>query len=99
MNKKRILFVALLAMMSFSVKAQWFDFSQNQKRAVVGFHTGLVGYNGVNDIPNRSLSDLGFGTSLNILGVYADFLYVTPDHIQGMQKDSERMQSAGYAFT
>ena len=81
MNKKSILFVALLAMMSFSVKAQWFDFSQNQKRAVVGFHTGLVGYNGVNDISNRSLSDLGFGTSLNILGVYADFLYVTPDHM------------------
>ena len=81
MSKKSFLFVALLAMMSFSVKAQWFDFSQNQKRAVVGFHTGLVGYNGVNDIPNKSLSDLGFGTSLNILGVYADFLYVTPDHM------------------
>ena len=41
MNKKSILFVALLAMMSFSVKAQWLDFSQNQKRAVAGFHTDV----------------------------------------------------------
>ncbi|MBR5082672.1 MAG: hypothetical protein IKX35_09565 [Bacteroidales bacterium] len=81
MNKKSILLVALLAMMSFSVKAQWFDFSQNTTRGVVGFHTGLVGYNNVNDIPDMSLSDLGVGLSLNLAGVYADFLYVTPDHM------------------
>ena len=68
-------------MMSFSVKAQWFDFSQNMKRGVVGFHTGLVGYNDVNGISDMSLSDLGVGLSLNVAGVYADFLYVTPDHM------------------
>jgi hypothetical protein len=79
--KKVALFVALFTMMTFSAKAQWLNFSENQNRAVVGFHAGLVGYNGVDDIPNKSLSDLGFGISLNIVGVYADFLYVTPDHM------------------
>ena len=79
--KKVALFVVLFTMMTISAKAQWFDFAQNQKRAVVGFHAGLVGYKNVEDIPNKSLSDLGFGISLNIVGVYADFLYVTPDHM------------------
>ena len=79
--KKVALFVALFTMMTFSANAQWLNFSENQNRAVVGFHAGLVGYNGVDDIPNKSLSDLGFGISLNIVGVYADFLYVTPDHM------------------
>ena len=73
--------MALLAMMSFSVKAQWFDFSQNMTRGVVGFHTGLVGYNNVNDLSDMNLSDVGVGLSLNLAGVYADFLYVTPDHM------------------
>lgn len=79
--KKVALFVALFTMMTFSANAQWLNFSENQNRAVVGFHAGLVGYNGVDDIPTKSLSDLGFGISLNIVGVYADFLYVTPDHM------------------
>ena len=81
MNKKSILLVALLAMVSFSVKAQWFNFSENQKRAVIGFHAGLVGYNDVNGINDMKLTDMGVGVSLNVLGVYADFLYVSPDHM------------------
>ena len=68
-------------MLSLNAKAQWFDFSQNMNRAVVGFHTGLVGYNNVNNIPEMSLSDLGVGISLNVAGVYADFVYVSPDHM------------------
>ena len=79
--KKVALFVVLFSMMTISAKAQWFDFSQNIKRGVVGFHTGLVGYNNVNDLSGMSLSDLGVGLSLNVAGVYADFLYVTPDHM------------------
>ena len=79
--KKVALFMVLFFMMTLSTKAQWFDFSQNQKRAVVGFNAGVVGYKNVNDIPNKSLSDLGLGISLNVAGMYADFLYVTPDHM------------------
>ncbi len=81
MNKKSILLVALLAMMSFSVKAQWFDFSENKERFVVGFNTGIVGYHEVNDLPEMSLSDLGVGINLAVSGLYFDFLYVAPDHM------------------
>ena len=81
MKKKSIILVALLALTVGSAKAQWFDFSQNMNRGVVGFQTGLVGYNNVNDLPDMSLSDVGVGINLNISGVYADFLYVTPDHM------------------
>ena len=79
--KKVALFMVLFFMMTLNANAQWFDFSQNQKRAVVGFNAGVVGYKNVNDIPNKSLSDLGLGISLNVAGIYADFLYVTPDHM------------------
>lgn len=79
--KKVALFAVLFSLMTLSAQAQWFDFSQNQKRAVVGFQTGLVGYHGINDISDMSFSDLGVGISLNLVGVYADFLYVSPDHM------------------
>ena len=79
--KKVTVLAVLLSLMTISAKAQWFDLSQNLNRAVVGFHTGLVGYHEVNDISEMSLSDLGVGLSFNIAGVYADFLYVTPDHM------------------
>ena len=79
--KKVALFVVLFSMVTLSAKAQWFDFSQNMKRGVVGFHTGLVGYRGVNNISDMGLSDLGVGMSLAVCGVYVDFLYVTPDHM------------------
>lgn len=79
--KKVALIAVLFSLMSLSAKAQWFDLTQNLNRGVVGFHTGLVGYNNVNDIPDLSLSDLGVGLSLNVAGVYLDFVYVTPDHM------------------
>lgn len=79
--KKVALLAVLVSMMTLSAQAQWFDFSQNLERGVVGFHTGLVGYRGVNNISDMDLSDLGVGVSLAIGGVYADFLYVSPDHM------------------
>ena len=79
--KKVALFVALFSIMTISAKAQWFDFSQNLDRGVVGFHTGLVGYHEINGITEMSLSDLGLGMSLAVGGVYADFVYVSPDHM------------------
>jgi hypothetical protein len=79
--KKIALIAVLISMMTFSAQAQWFDFSQNMNRGVVGFHTVLVGYRGVNNIADMSLSDLGVGMSIAVCGVYADFVYVTPDHM------------------
>ena len=79
--KKVALIAVLISMMTLGAQAQWFDFSQNMNRGVVGFHTGLVGYHGVNNIADMGLSDLGVGMSLAVCGVYADFVYVTPDHM------------------
>ena len=79
--KKVALFVMLFSLTTLSAKAQWFDFSQKMDRAVVGFHTGLVGYHAINDIPEMSLSDLGVGMSIALAGVYVDFVYVSPDHM------------------
>ena len=79
--KKLAIIAVLCSMMTLSAHAQWFDFSENLNRGVIGFNTGLVGYRGINNIPDMTFSDLGVGVSLNFMGVYADFLYVSPDHM------------------
>lgn len=79
--KKLTIIAVLCSMMTLSAHAQWFDFSENLNRGVIGFNTGLVGYRGINNIPDMTFSDLGVGVSLNFMGVYADFLYVSPDHM------------------
>ena len=79
--KKLAIIAVLCSMMTLSAHAQWFDFSENLNRGVIGFNTGLVGYRGINNIPDMKFSDLGVGVSLNFMGVYADFLYVSPDHM------------------
>lgn len=79
--KKLTIIAVLCSMMTLSAHAQWFDFSENLNRGVIGFHTGLVGYREINNIPDMKFSDLGVGVSLNFMGVYADFLYVSPDHM------------------
>lgn len=81
---KKVTFIAMLiSMMSLSAQAQWFDFSENTDRAVVGINTGLVGYRNIPDLANAStwdLSDIGVGISAAIVGFYLDFIYVNPDH-------------------
>lgn len=83
---KKLAFIAVLfSMMTISAKAQWFDFSENTNRAVVGFNTGLVGFKNVTSstalVPETwNLSDVGVGLSVAIAGVYVDFVYVNPDH-------------------
>lgn len=83
--KKIAIFAVLLSMMTISAQAQWFDFSENTNRAVVGFNTGLVGFKNVTSstalVPETwNLSDIGVGVSVAIMGVYVDFVYVSPDH-------------------
>lgn len=81
---KKVAFITLLfSMMTLSAQAQWFDFSENMNRAVVGFNTGLVGYRSVTSLAQSQtwdFCDVGIGASVAIAGFYADFVYVTPDH-------------------
>lgn len=83
--KKLTLIALLISMMTISAQAQWFDFSENMNRAVVGFNTGLVGFRNVTssttlDPSTWDLADVGVGVSVAIAGVYAEFVYVNPDH-------------------
>ena len=81
--KKVVLFSVFFTLMTFSAKAQWFDFSENNDRAVVGLNTGLVGYRSVSDLGSADtwdFADVGVGASIAIAGVYVDFIYVNPDH-------------------
>ncbi len=81
--KKLALIALLFSMMTISAQAQWFDFSQNMKRAVVGVNTGLVGFRSISDLGNAetwNFSDVGVGVSAAIAGIYVDFVYVSPDH-------------------
>lgn len=80
MNKKSMLFFVLLSLISFSVKAQWFDFSENEKRAVLGFNTGVAGFRSVGEMNKVTFSDIGAGVNLVFKGVWLDCLYVMPDH-------------------
>ena len=79
--KKVALFVVLFSLLSLSAKAQWFDFSQNLNRGVVGFNVGLIGYHANGEPGSADFSDLGVGVSLALAGSYLDFMYVSPDHM------------------
>lgn len=79
MNKKSIILVALLALMAFNAKAQWFDFSNNV-RASIGFNIGCVGYQLDSRGLNPGFADLGIGGCLSLGGVYLDFIYQNPEH-------------------
>lgn len=68
--KKSIIIVALMAMV-MSANAQWFDFSNNKDHYEVGFNCGLVGW-------NTEFSGFGAGASINVMGVYLDYLQTGP---------------------
>ena len=82
MNKRSIILVALLALMTFSAKAQWFDFSQNITDVTIGLNAGVVGYH-FNGQIDKTYADLGFGASVSLLGCYIDFIYQSPEHRWG----------------
>ena len=104
--KKVTLFAVFFTLMTLSAKAQWFDFSENDDRAIVGINTGLVGYRNVSDLGSAStwdFADVGVGASIAIAGVYVDFVYVSPDHrfdshiVQGNWDDHSALSfNAGY---
>lgn len=79
MRKKSIILIALLALTVGSVKAQWFDFSQNLSDASIGLNVGVVGYHFDGQI-DKTYAGLGVGASVSLLGLYVDFIYRSPEH-------------------
>ena len=61
------------AMLSMSANAQWFDFKNNCDRYVIGFNMGQVG-------TGTNYHDFGVGASIDIWGVYVDFINAGPEH-------------------
>ena len=59
------------ALFSMSASAQWLDFSNNNKRFNVGIHVGPTGI-------GTDFSQFGWGASLDIYGVYLDYLGAGP---------------------
>jgi len=70
---KKSIFIAALMAMTMGANAQWLDFSTNNERYGAGFHVGMAGW-------NCEYSDLGFGVSLNLLGMYFDYMKAGPEH-------------------
>ena len=79
MNKKSFVLIALLALLTFSAKAQWFDFTNNV-RASIGLNFGSVGYQFDSHGVHPGFADFGMGACLSVGGVYLDFIYQSPEH-------------------
>ena len=79
MNKRSFVLVFLLALMAGSVKAQWFDFSNN-RRVSLGINIGSVGYGLTSQGIEKNLAGFGAGINFSILGLYLDFIYQSPEH-------------------
>lgn len=73
----------LFTMMTFSAKAQLFDFSENSYDATVGVNLGVVGYHLGNSQIAKTYADFGCGLSASLVGVYVDFIYQAPEHRWG----------------
>ena len=65
MNKKSFIIVTLLVLMTVSLKAQWFDFSNNY-RASLGLNLGVVGYDLTSQGIDKTLAGFGAGANLSI---------------------------------
>lgn len=73
MLKKSISFFAVALLLALPVKAQFLDLNQNTNRAFLGAQLGQAG-------TNTEYHGIGFGVSLSVFGVYADFLWSTPQY-------------------
>lgn len=69
--KKALLIFAMGALFSVSASAQWFDFKNNNERLNIGVQVGPTGI-------GTEFSQLGWGASLEVYGVYLDYLGAGP---------------------
>lgn len=70
--KKNIILAVLMAM-ALGASAQWFDFSNNTGRFDLGVHLGNTGI-------GTNYTDLGWGASASIYGVYIDCITAGPKY-------------------
>lgn len=70
---KKTLVILAFCIFAMSANAQWFDFSNNDQRLGIGFNLGQ-------NALNTDYSNLGFGMNINCMGIYVDFLSVSPEH-------------------
>lgn len=81
--KKLTLIAVLISMMTINAQAQWFDFSVNPERAVVGLNVGIGCYDSFGQAFNGdtwAATNFGVGACIALAGAYVDFMYVSPDH-------------------
>ena len=71
--KHTFILFALLALGSLGARAQWLDFSSNQRRFSIGFQLGQ-------SATGTDYAKLGFGISVQAYGFQVDFLRVVPEH-------------------
>ena len=91
--KKIGLIALLLSVMTINAQAQWFDFSENTNRAVIGVNTGLVGYSSIDKIAENKewgFTDVGVvnydwddHSALTInagyqIPIFKDYVFLTP---------------------
>ena len=65
-----------------NANAGWFDLSENKGRCGLGVNMGFVGW-------NTRYCDFGWGPSINVNGVYLDFLKGGPAHEQSKVRQGE----------
>lgn len=70
---KKTIVIAMLMAAVASASAQWFDFSNNKNRFDLGVNLGMTGL-------KCNYQAFTWGASLNVYGVYVDFLYGAPAH-------------------
>ena len=70
--KKTLVILAFVAA-AMSSSAQWFDFSNNKNRFDLGVQFGVPGI-------GCPFSDFGVGASIDVYGVYVDFLSAGPKY-------------------
>ena len=77
---KRCILIILLTASVMNAYAEWFELSENKGRCGLGINMGFVGW-------NTRYGDFGWGPSINVNGVYLDFLKGGPahEHYKGQQ--------------
>ena len=83
---KRCVLTTLLMVLAMNANAGWFDLSENKGRCGLGVNMGFVGW-------NTRYGDFGWGPSINVNGVYLDFLSGGPAH-----EHSKVRQGEGHLF-
>ena len=79
---KRCILITLLMVLAMNANAGWLDLSENKGRCGLGVNMGFIGW-------NTRYGDFGWGPSINVNGIYLDFLKSGPAHEQSKVRQGE----------